>query len=375
MAIPYDQFKTAAQQAYAALKPVFAAYDNFWQLGHSFDTIVEYFVTTDSSDAKVFAPIALNKYKTLQGDWYDDFGWWGISGLKASATTVFGGDDGFRTVALRCWAKMYENAPYGWARADQKKFKDYAPLIDNGVWNHVIDSGCNPADSTSLCGRQNTVTNGLYLVLAERLSLDEKVPHDPVYRLAANAEYKFLDDWFKRPEDEALLNDYAQGRAVVRERVSTFKGGAKDAGFREKLAWAGDQGLILGGLVDRMRFDKQGYQQLLATARKLMAGTKDYLVDRSTGILLSWTPDQAPGNDAGDYWTGPAVYMRYLLSAFQNADLKKDLMQPDYQKFVRTNAENVVLHPDRQQSGYPVVDLTNNLAILVAAVVMLKPAP
>lgn len=386
MAISIDEFKETAKSTYAALKPAFKSEPQvyFWRLGHSFDTIVDYFVTTDDTDAKAFATIAIDRYNGGGGAWYDDFGWWGISGLKASAAAIFGdkNDQDFRSIAIACWKKMADNAPYGWKRADQKTFANYAPLFDGGVWNHVVDEGCHPGGNNPLCGRQNTVTNGLYLVLAERLSLDKNVPHHPDYRLAANHEYQFLNDWFElrsKPADQALMNNFVRDRAVVRERVSIFQSGIMDPDYRKDLAWAGDQGLILGGLVDRMRFVQRSspeYKTLLATARKLMAGTMDYLARNSNeqGILQPWWPGGAPGGDDDDYWTGPAVYMRYLLNAFQNDDLKVDLLKPAYHAFIRANAEYVVNNLDRPQSTDKVVNLTNNLAILVAAIAMLATA-
>lgn len=391
MTISNDDFKAAARKTYANLKPAFEVEPKlyFWRLGHAFDTIIDYFLTTDRTDANVFAPIAMRKYEEQGGDWYDDFGWWGIAGLKASSTNLFGGSNVvFRSYALDCWSKMDSNAPYGWERADQVKFNDFKPLFDGGVWNHVVDGGCNPSDVNSLCGRQNTVTNGLYWVLTARLYLDKVVSKiDPLktrtYLADATLEHQFLEQWFDLTDpDKSLIYHYQadpEKGAVVRERVSTFHSGKMDAGYRPDLAWAGDQGLILGGLVDRMLIvgkTSPEYERLLATARKLLAGTKDYLADKETdkrGILLPWRPDPAPGGDNGDYWTGIAVYMRYLLSAFQNEDLKEDIQQKDYQDFIRANAEYVVEHPNRSQSNDTVVNLTNDLAILVAAIVMLQP--
>jgi hypothetical protein len=374
MAMSKDEFRKAAQATYANLVPAFAAESQgyFWRLGHSFDTIVDYFVNVDASDAGTFATLAIDRYNGGGGAWWDDYGWWAISALKAAASGVFG-DKGvvFRTISLECFDKMYNNAPYGWARADQRAFAQYAPLFAGGVWNHVVDGGCNPGGGNGLCGRQNTVTNGLYLVASSRLSCDPEVPPYPAYRQASDSEYGFLDQWFNVDLGRSLLHEYAAGRAFVRERVGYFDSSAVDVGYRPDLAWAGDQGLIVGGLAARMLFaSPDEYQTLLAIARRLLAGTPDYLVD-PMGFLKPWYPEPAPGNDNDDYWTGPAVFMRYLLSAYQNEDLRANILALDYQQFIYTNAKNVVTNPDRPQSGDPVVNLTNNLAFLVAAIAML----
>jgi hypothetical protein len=92
------------------------------------------------------------------------------------------------------------------------------------------------------------------------------------------------------------------------------------------------------------------------------------------GILRPWRPDSVPGGDDDDYWTGIGVYMRCLLYAYQtNTELKNDLQQRDARDFIRANAEYVAKHPDRSTSEDEIVNLTNNLATLVAAVGMLPP--
>jgi hypothetical protein len=77
----------SAQTVYAALKPQWETYSNYyWQLGHSFDTIIDYFAFIDGSDAANFSQIAQQGHQSSLGSacWYDDFGWWGISALKAA---------------------------------------------------------------------------------------------------------------------------------------------------------------------------------------------------------------------------------------------------------------------------------------------------
>ena len=48
----------SAQTVYAALKAQWETYSNYyWQLGHSFDTIIDYFAFIDGSDAANFSQI------------------------------------------------------------------------------------------------------------------------------------------------------------------------------------------------------------------------------------------------------------------------------------------------------------------------------
>ncbi len=381
-----DDYRAAAKATYAEWKAAFLDEPKvfFWRSGHAFDSALDYFLEVDAGDAQAFAERAVAKYREGGGAWYDDFGWWGIAGERAALSNLFDGHDAtFREIARECWDKMAGYAPFGWAKADQKRFADYRPLFDGGVWNHWIDEACNPGPTArdGLCGRQNTVTNALFLTLGQRLHLDPAF-RDPAIWSLAEKEYGFLTSWFGLP-DARLALLYAYGgppveRAVVRERVGTFgpaAGKVTDAAYRPDLAWAGDQGLVLGALVARMRNLGEAspeYAAMLRLARRLIAGTQDYLVEADSGLLKPWTPEPAPGGDDDDYWTGPAVYLRYLLNAYrENASLEADLQNPAIRAFVEKNARAVIENPQRRQSGDTLVNRTNDLAFLVAAVAML----
>jgi hypothetical protein len=111
---------------------------------------------------------------------------------------------------------------------------------------------------------------------------------------------------------------------------------------------------------------------LLATARNVMLGTMDYLVDGSHHLRPCTPGDEPQGGDADYYWTGIAVFMRYLLYVYQNnTDLKNSLQYSDTHDFIRANADYVATTPNRQQSSDPVVNYANDLAVLVAAIGML----
>jgi hypothetical protein len=73
-----DDLKKAAETTYLALKTVFSQ-SNYWRLGQTFDTIIDYFLVMnqDDGEAAVFGTLALDKYATTHGSWYDDYAWWG----------------------------------------------------------------------------------------------------------------------------------------------------------------------------------------------------------------------------------------------------------------------------------------------------------
>lgn len=384
VAVDKQKYINAAKTTYQALKNVFAGGD-FWICGHSFDTVIDYFQNVDAGDADDFArDEAINGYKPINDAWYDDFSWWGIACLKAATATVFSPENQnqFRKIALQAWSGM-GLAAFGWVLCDQKTYMDFAPLFEGGIWNHIIDNPCNPGKPAPpkpkpdpYCGRQNTVTNLGYLVLATRLFL-EKGPNNSIFKAAIDLEYGFLEAWRGFSDPEYRLEKFLippNPQYVVRERVGRFKKeGVVDPAYNPLWVWAGDQGLMLGALADRMRYVTTApeYNKLLERARKLLQGSQEYLVKDK--ILRPWAPTDPDSGYQKDYWNGPAVYMRYLLWAFQhNSYLKEELQKDSLQTFLRDNADEVVKDPKRKQSGVAIVDLTNNLAMLVAAIAMLK---
>ena len=195
-----DDLKPTAQRTYAALRTVFAQSRNYWRLGQTFDTIIDYLAVTDSTDeAKAFAQLALERYAASRGSWYDDFAWWGIANLKAAQLRRQ-----YRGI-LRSGARMLKKiAPSATIWDSAQKFPNLQaakPAVEHGVWNHGYDpkddSAYNPLSprADSLSPYQNTVTNALYLVLAARLS---RYPGnaDPEFAKAMEREYGFLQTWF-----------------------------------------------------------------------------------------------------------------------------------------------------------------------------------
>jgi hypothetical protein len=384
-------FTENAQQVFTQLKDIFAGkkplpplppYVNYWRLGHSFDTIIDY-LATSPDEAKGFGQIAIEAYNrsTDSAWWYDDFGWWGIASLKAMQhPKLFPNSKEFQQICDHCWTVMYDNAPKVWTHnKNNPGFSLRKPRFEDGVWNadwtkprpgKTTGNMCKPGDT--LCGIQNTVTNSLYLVLATRLYLE--YPQDQRYVDASRKEFKFLSDWFQVSDpDQALWMPVEQG-AVIRERAATFAeiNGkfAPVPGYNSKVAWSGDQGIVLGGLVDRMRLvgknDPPTYNAYLNRAKAIVAGVKSQATKLGGGTLGPWVTS-VDGGDPEDYATGPGVYWRYLQYAYQNNDDLKEYFRASGQtEFVSKNAE----HPKRAPDSDDLSDLTNRLAALVAAIVM-----
>jgi hypothetical protein len=373
------RYRDAARQQFSRIAPIFARNGNFWRLGNAFDTIIDYFGLVDSSQARTFADPALDRYEKTRGDRFDDIGWWGIAALKAAQRpNLFPGSaDRFKAVANGAWRTMADNAPKVWAKADQAKYADYAPRFEGGVWNADWTDDCNPIDPCNpFKGVQTTASNGLFLILSARLGCTGRAD----CQLAANRQYGFLRQWFgaKSPPD-ALLAPCPGGdgeAAFVRERVSAYGCGAPTHAYRPTLAWSGDQGLIVSGLIDRTVLEPKAYAETVQLARTMLRGAREYLADAG-GVVQPWRERDglgAPGGDADDYATGPGVFMRALVYVYRaNPDLRMFLKQAGFLDIVRANAEKALEPPDAgADDDRALIHLANNLATLTAAVVMLR---
>lgn len=419
------RYLEAAKRTYEKVSPLLADYPIFWQIGHAFDTLLDFWMATNLPpiDGGYLAPI-LKKFLCRQSApwidestgrdpwWYDDHGWWGIASLRVNPS-LFSGENSklFSGIADLSWQPFYRNAPNVWDNADQKFFADFAPLfherpspdrrpVPRGVWNWIYSekeivgtpfTPSIPGVQDGLRGMQNTVTNALYWVLMARLY---RLRGTEEFRFEAEDEYKFLSTWFDYDDRSTSVSTrllhYYDGpdaaRALVRERVGVYKNGDSVPGYNTKFAWAGDQGLILGGLVEQMAIVKdvnapsaqQEYDRMLSWAKHITNGVLDKLKGKE-GELLPWFPylhpddhksdHGAPSGDFDDYSTGIGVYMRYLLAAYsQNADIKAHLVATGYPDFVKANAEYVMKHQDDgDRQGRPFLNYVNDLASLVAA--------
>jgi len=389
VAAPIDEFCKAAKQKFAYIKDHISDFGG-WKLGNSLDTMIDYLANVDSSDAESFGKGAktlckawidvreTNPYWT----WFDDYGWFVISTDRASGQSFFSDDlrGGFCLISAACW-KRFKNAQYTWERRnrDPDCFKDYGPAVPGGVWNTYWKKTAYPGDTEgdptlgALPGIQNTVTNALYLIGAQRRGDS-----------AADVEWSFLDAWLSSQQEPNLRWLQKEGAALVRERVSRVANGKTNPGFEKEWAWTGDQGLILGGLVGRIS-EGQDAANARTQAKALLTGVRLSLVD-AQGELLPFTTSGTPPHavdkppDRLDYRTGTGVFWRYLLQAWnlKDPDLHVFLASADFKNFVETNAKAAMADPRKKTKGDIAIPpaeiadiLSNQIAALVAAIVML----
>jgi hypothetical protein len=228
---------------------------------------------------------------------------------------------------------------------------------------------CNPY-ADGIQGRQNTVTNALCLMLASRLAMEE-----PVFQADADAVFGFLKSWCTlkpppqiTPPPPPILYDL-NPHAVILERVPRTKSWP-DSGYQRKFAWSGDQGLFLGALLDYYALKgDDGFA--LSTAKRVLKGITSYLTGTNQ-VLKPWAGGHAPAGDDKDYKTGVGVCMRYLQNAFQTNDMAELMREPGFRDFMQRNAEEVAKGCAASDFDELLICLTNNLATLVAAIVILS---
>ncbi len=377
---------------------------NYWQLGNAFDTVIDYLIM-NPFNGPAFADAVIKKYEetayTAWRCWYDDPGWWAVAAQRALEHPDLWSNDQIRKfegMAGWNWHTMQAGA-YVWDLATMD-FNNLEPLFDGGIWNYfwtinpirgVCQTPCNPNNpnlgNSGLCGRQNTVTNGLYLVAAAMRAVDNG---DQFSEQAATREFDFLNNWFfnfKGDPGDSLLypldSNLSEGPAVVRERVSTFANGDQDDDFHSDLIWAGDQGLILGGLLRFTEAVPAHRNAVITLAMRITDGVLEYLSDGTHFFpwsnVIDPTPNTiggSPSGDDNDYNTGIGVYMRYLLYAYQtNNQMRRHLEDTGYPELVMKFAEDFaakdegLCYADKTHCT-DLVFYTNKLAVLMAALGM-----
>jgi hypothetical protein len=108
--------------------------------------------------------------------WFDDYGWWTIATGRAAGKTFFDKDTRTKLDAIKTdrWKRFTNTAPHVW--------EFHKP----GTFSNCRPAGGDPTTGT-LLGKQNTVTNAVYLLSAQVVK-DDAADQD---------EFNFLDAWFK----------------------------------------------------------------------------------------------------------------------------------------------------------------------------------
>ena len=171
------------------------------------------------------------------------------------------------------------------------------------------------------------MTNGLYLVLNTRYYQQTSEKQEMRKKLTL-AIYGWFKNWMDVEDKEVFLcseNKVKQSllnseTGLVRERVGTYAytretkqspycfTGVK--WYEQDLSWAGDQGIVLGGLVDILNSKlTEDNQWLLEKAKGIIDGVKDHMARGMSGsahdnlapdVLRPWTLFDGWGPDDGE---------------------------------------------------------------------------
>lgn len=388
-----SSYSHAARDKFDALLALYSRNDSlppdvrvsFWKLGNTFDTMTDFLDTIDPRGASQLVATVSNQYSAslavlggYDNAWFDDFGWWTVATQRARGKACFDAEakSELGKIMRECWSRFTGNAPYVWDRREPNSFPDCRPVFDGGVWNEywrgtsAVYPGPKGADPTknTLEGIQNTVTNAIYLMAAQRIGQT-----DPVARQAAEKELVFLFKWFD-DRHHPLWWQLEPGMALVRERVGHFARRDEPIppapGFQTDWAWAGDQGLILGDLSDAMLHPGPiSRAQLLGRATQLISGVCTHLTE--AGVVQDFTrTGQVPQFDFADYETGAGVFWRNALYVWRtNRDLLSAFTDTRFQQTLRASADAAANSPIK---GATIDTLTKETAVLVAASAMLS---
>ena len=394
-----NSYSSAATDKYTALKDLYSKNNvpsdcndrvSFWKLGNTFDTMIDYLEVIDSSSANDVAQMVDTQLTASlgcikdgwDGAWFDDFGWWSVAAQRALQKPFFKQDAAtFQKIFDNCWPRFTNNAPKVWARHKPGTFEEYGPAVDGGVWNAYWTGtpstypGPKNGDPSNgkLVGIQNTVTNALYLMAAQR---------NPNAKQAAESEFNFLFTWLTtKLQTPYLWWNLGTQLGLVRERVSGFAGGKPSIcrcppdpdpdpqpGFQLDWAWTGDQGLMLGNFSDSMILQPSHRPLLLDMAKRLIAGVYQRLFE--DGTVQNWTTTGCvPDGDESDYQVGSGVFWRNLLYVWKNnSELQTFLKQSDYQNMLRNSADTAA-NSNTGEASFE--ELANQTAVLVAATAIL----
>jgi len=382
---PQDYLKEAYTH-YQNLAPNFTASGNngYWILGCILDSIIDFLNLAAAEeivsyeDGRKFLNSAASTYiaSKKQGEWYDDWGWWGNSTAKVFSpkySALFGNDkilhENFKLICTQTFNFMKTGTPpyhamdhngytgtmqaYNYAKEMatkclgqgwEKIVNGAEPLWNIGCWQSpMTPTTYNPLQLT-LGPFQDSVVNGLFYIFTQR-TLNQK-------GLGTQQDVEdmttFYRNWMNQPlkTDQQLFNVLDPVSGLFRERVSIYKNGNSVNGYNANLAWTGDQGLMLIALTHL--FYKQSGPQQQATLNFIIFtinGVYNYAlgdIDKEhTDVIMPWCnigyaksqqPGPPPGCDFGDYFSGTGIFMRGLLEASSIPAVKQLIGRPEIQQ-------------------------------------------
>jgi len=363
-----------------------------WYQGNALDTLIDYVsITLNKKEGSRLGGYISDFYiaRLNEGNWWDDFGWWGIAFLNAARNhNILGGKEtDYMENATRCLEDRMDQGTRVWAMANEgdcipcinaspPEWYRFEPRFSGGVWNAAfagLNTGtptqqkCRPSVAgiplgtpedycSLLTPLQNTVTNGLYLVLNTRYYLQNPEIREK-RRDRTLAIYGWLKNWMDVEDKAVSLCPVSKGKpaplnkikpsllnsetGLLRERAGTYVQDATQSPacftgvkwYEQDLSWTGDQGIVLGGLVDILNSGlTEDNQWLLEKATGILDGVRDHLTKGMSGstrdnlapeVLRPWTkfdgwgpydadhPDKSTFTSPGGFGFGDPDYPQH----------------------------------------------------------------
>ncbi len=384
-----------AYKCYLNLRPNFTAPSNegYWILGCILDSMIDFLNLAGQQgivpydEGRKFLNAAATCYTTnqKQGEWYDDWAWWGNSTAKVYSpkySNLFGSDpilqNNFKIICKQTFEfvktgkvpylpmdesgyvgtfKAYNyakemavsNPGQGWEQIVQ----DAEPVWNIGCWQAPMKptpASYNPF-SAGLGPFQDSVINGLFYMLTQRTlnqaGLGTQTEVDEMTLFYSN--WMGLSSPTALQPEQKLFCQLDKNAGLFRERVSIYKNGSTVNGYNPNLIWTGDQGLMLCALTE-LYYKQNGAQQeaTLNLISFVINGVFNYALGNylaHTDVIIPWCnlnldrdhqPGPPPGTpfmyDPGDYFSGTGIFMRGLLEASSIPSIKQLIGSPQIQQ-------------------------------------------
>lgn len=285
-------------------------FKDFWKRGNCADSVVnlvnqlEKHQVSEKLTRSTISLLKLNLdyFAAIDPDqkWADDFGWWGLLGIRAHAYLLKHEEitmsKQYLTLAIDCWKAMLK-AGYD--------YSDTAEPVPHGCANGNI----------GFEGVKNTVTNALLLLLSTRLYL---VTEELKYLDVAINQWLWFSRWFNLTQYQ-YLRSLRNGGILVQERplVAGRSGynNTQHPPWEPGLVWSGDQGLLIAALqnlliipTERSRINESIMRSLLAA---LIRGVNEALIGED-GIVREAPFNLTYSSEFGiDYIAGRGLLARY----------------------------------------------------------------
>ncbi len=277
----------------------------WWNAGNATTTLVDFMRAGGSAQ---YAPVIANTFERAQAtfpgfinDYYDDEGWWALAWIDSYDLTK---DPRYLDMAESIFANM------------------------SGGWDSTCGGGIwwNKARTY-----KNAIANELFFSVAAHLaSRAAPSSNGSAYGAWADKEWQ----WFQH---SGMIN----GLHLVNDGLA-IDASTHDCTNNGKTTWSYNQGVILGGLVERSAATHDG--TLLAAARQIANAALIHLTD-GQGVLH----DSCEPNCGADGVQFKGVFMRNL------GALRAVARNAFYASFIQTNANSIWTNDQAPGSQFGVV--------------------